>query len=427
MIEKNNTEQFPWFPLFGGSLLFVGLIYSSLLQIIGMVLLLLPSFLNLEFKPLSIRFKKNITQRFLLFLQNKNYLVITLIFWISFISVLNSDNLEKWWFFTSMKIPFLVLPFFVFNLPKWNQKHFYQLILVFILVVFSSSFALFSEIIKQPQTWQAIILKGQSIPTPIDHIKYSLFLSFSLITGLIILLQRKNLIFRGEKIILGIILAYLFVFLHLLAVRSGIVILYVNLAVYLLTILIRKKQYIQSIAVIAVLAAIPVIAYFSLPTFRAKVQYTVRDFKMSQQNKEMDYSDGERLRSYKIGMDIFETSPVTGVGVGDIFSEFATRYQAKYFTENPTNLPHNQFMTVAVSTGVIGLIFFCISFFFPFAWRNAWQDPLLMALFVLMLLSFLVENTLERQYSVSFYLVFLLLGMKQFFEGQGKESLSEKN
>jgi O-antigen ligase len=411
-----TSYLFLWF-----SVLFLGLLYSGTLQIIAMAMLFLPTFIRLETGPVAIRWNKDLAERLRLFWEKKQFLAITLVFWVSFFSFLNSDNLEKWWFFTSMKIPFLLFTFAVFNLPAFERKTFHRLLLLFALIIVFSSFRVIGPILDQPDTWKAIILQGQSIPTPMDHIKYSLFISFAIMAGLIVLLSREVLFFRGEKILFGSLLLYLFIFLHLLAVRSGIVILYVNLGVYILHILARRKQYLLGSAALLILLSMPVGAYFSLPTFRAKVDYSIRDFQMSRQNREMAYSDGERLRSYRVGIDIFESSPVTGVGVGDLFREYAIRYQLKYFVKNPTNLPHNQFLSVAAGTGVIGLILFAIAFFFPFACCNAWRDPFLRALFILMFLSFLVENTLERQYSVGFYLTFLLLGMKQFYRDRDSQ------
>ena len=228
------------------------------------------------------------------------------------------------------------------------------------------------------------------------------------------LLHKSNVIFKGEKIILGLALVYLFILIHFLAVRSGILILYVNLFVFFIIRTIRSKKYILGIAFIVGITATPFIAYLSIPTFKEKVQYSILDFKMSKQDKEVAFSDGERLRSYEVGWELFAKGPIGGIGVGDIFKEYEDLYEVKYFIKSPTRLPHNQFLTIAVSTGMVGLLFFLISFIFPFTFQSAYKDPFLLALFILMFLSFLVENTIERQYSVGFYLIFLLLGLNTF-------------
>jgi O-antigen ligase len=418
MIKKSTSTFMRNYQFFWFSVLFVGLLYWGTLQILAMLMLLLPSFIILEFSPFKIRWNKNFFQSTKDFIANRSFWLITLVFWVSLFSVFNSKNLDTWWFFTSMKLPFLLFTFAVYALPQLSKKTFQQVILVYVLILFFSSFQVLLPFFDRQEELRQLIAKGHSIPTPIDHIKYSLFLSFGIITSLMLVIDRGKLFFKGEKILLTLVLIYLFIFIHLLAVRSGILILYINLAVYGLTELIRRKKYLLGGLTLAIILSIPLIAYLVLPTFRAKVQYSIRDFQMSSQNKEMDYSDGERLRSYQIGWEMFEDSPITGFGVGDVFDEYAERYENKFYDTNPTFLPHNQFLTIAVSTGIVGLLFFSLSFFFPFLYKEAWKDPFLKALFILMLLSFLVENTLERQYSVGFYLVFLLLGLKQYFNGK---------
>lgn len=414
-LQSNGLRTYQFFWL---SILFIGLLYSGTFLVLSMIMLLLPSIFYIRLRPFQIRINADFLSNINRFIADRSYFIITFVFWVSLFSVFNSKDTSTWWFFTSMKLPFVLFTFALFCLPAFTKEVFQKLILVFVLILFISSFKVLIPFFEEPASLRAIILKGQSIPTPVDHIKYSLFLSFGIIAGILVLFNRTNLIFKGEKIILTLILAYLFIFIHLIAVRSGIIILYVNLAIYFLNLFLSKKRYLLSGLAALILISLPVVAYLSLPTFRAKVQYSIKDYQMSSQNKEMAYSDGERLRSYQIGWELFESNPITGVGVGDVFKEYADLYEIKYFTKNPTYLPHNQFLTMAVSTGVVGLMFFTLSFFFPFAYRGAWTDPFLKALFVLILLSFMVENTIERQYSVGFYLVFLVMGLKQFFAGQ---------
>jgi len=422
MIGKTSDNKLIQYQYFWLILLFISLLYSGTLLIISMIMLVLPSIISFEWKPFSIKFFPDFRRRMSDFTNEPSYFLITLIFWISCLSILNSADKETWLFFTNMKLPFLLLPFAFFNLPALSRKGYFSLFFIFVFILFGSSFEVIIQFFERPEQLRAIISQGQSIPTPVDHIKYSLFLSFGIIAGLIVLTSKIKVFFKGEKIILGILVLYLFIFIHLIAVRSGILILYVNLIVFIFATLWSKKQYLLGLALVLTILAIPFIAYKTIPTFKAKVNYSIRDYQMSSINKEMDFSDGERLRSYSIGWELFESSPIVGVGVGDVFKEYADLYEIRYFDKSPTYLPHNQFLTVAVFAGVIGLLFFMVSFFFPFLHRELWQDPLMRALFILMLLSFMVENTLERQYSVGFYLVFLLLGLNQLFKNKRDKS-----
>jgi O-antigen ligase len=378
-----------------------------------MIALLIPSFFIIRSNQLNLKSLKEWRSTLLQFFKQRNYFFITLIFGVYLLSGLNSKDTDTWLFFTLMKLPFLLFTIAMFNLPGFTRQNYFRLLMVFILILLGSTFGILPEFFSGVENLNELILKGHSIPTPVDHIKYSLFISFGIIVGLIILFSKERLFFHWEKPVIAIILVYLVIFIHLMAVRSGIIILYVNLAVFVFYRLLSIKRYMAGLFAIGLILALPVMAYFTMPTFRAKIEYSSEDFQMATRNRQMAFSDGERLRSYKVGWELFESSPITGVGIGDIRKSYEDLYTLRFFSKNPTFLPHNQFLTIAVASGVVGLIFFSLGFFLPFFYNGAWKDPFLKALFILMLLSFMVENTLERQYSVAFYLVFLLLGLNQ--------------
>jgi len=384
-----------------------------------MVMLILTILFDIEFRPFRIHFFPKFFLKVQQFTGNKAYLVITLFFWISLFSIFQSSNYSSWSFFTNMKLPFLLLPFTFFFFPDFSKREYYSLLLVFLFFIFCSSITVLYSVLTNPEILETI-KQGQAIPTPIDHIKYSLFISFAIISGLIILLNSGTMLWKYEKYFLGFILIYLVVFIHILAVRSGILILYMNLIVLLLVRTFSKKNYLLGVILLLFIITLPFMAYKAIPSFKEKIHYSILDYKMHKQNKDVAYSDGERFRSYEIGWELFNSSPISGIGVGDIFDEYAALYEQKYFTESPTKLPHNQFLTVATSTGIVGLIFFIIAFFFPITYLQAYKEPVFLSLHVLLLLSFMVENTIERQYSVGFYLVFLLLGLNQVHKNRLK-------
>ena len=409
-------------------ILFAALLYSGTLSIIAMIMLLLPAIVSLRWNPFQIQLFPDFGHKLKAYFHNRVYFILTLFFWIPLFSIFNSQDLGTWSFYTMMKLPFLLLPFAFFHFPDMKRRDFHLLLSGFLLVMAFSTGPVLYNYLQNPGVMTDLIGQGQSMETPVDHIKYSLFLSMAIVCGIILLFENKKEYPVAWRWMIGIFTAYLFLFIHILAVRSGIVILYANLAIYFLLSLLRQKNYLAGALILVILAGIPVAAYLGVPTFREKIQYTIRDFTMSRQDKGVAFSDGERIRSYEVGWELFEESPVTGIGIGDIFNEYESLYEIKYFMDAPTRLPHNQFLTMGVSVGVTGLIFFLIAFIFPFCYRKAlFRNSLLMALFVLFFLSFLVENTLERQYSVGFYLVFILLGLNQTYGNSRFKRLTAEN
>ncbi len=87
----------------------------------------------------------------------------------------------------------------------------------------------------------------------------------------------------------------------------------------------------------------------------------------SHQNKNIDSG---RIRLWKESIDLFKISPIVGISNGNIvfYSETVTEGSLSYFNHN--NDLHNGFLTILVSTGIIGFAFFCI-FGFRFAKHSA--------------------------------------------------------
>jgi hypothetical protein len=115
-----------------------------------------------------------------------------------------------------------------------------------------------------------------------------------------------------------------------------------------------------------------------------------------------------RLYFWKAAFVIIQHNPLIGVGIGDVQDELNTTY-AK--TKSPLSKewqkrPHNQFITVTVQLGIIGLFIFLVSLFYPLINLRKQLFVLYVPFFILLISSFLVEDTLETQAGMSFYVAF---------------------
>lgn len=130
-----------------------------------------------------------------------------------------------------------------------------------------------------------------------------------------------------------------------------------------------------------------------------------------------------RFEFWKAAIYIIKRNVWLGVGTGDAQAAF---HKAYYRTE--TNLSHewrlrshNQFLAIAVSFGILGLILFIFSLAYPvFVLRNKLNGLYFIFLFIVVI-SFLTEDTLESQSGVSFFAYFntllLWLGYSKKEEG----------
>lgn len=115
-----------------------------------------------------------------------------------------------------------------------------------------------------------------------------------------------------------------------------------------------------------------------------------------------------RLYFWKAAFEIIKRNPLIGIGTGDVQDELNTAYIK---TNSPLSKewykrPHNQFITIAVAFGIIGLFIFLISLFYPLLKLRKQLFILYFPFFILLISSFILEDTLESQAGMSFYVTF---------------------
>lgn len=106
-----------------------------------------------------------------------------------------------------------------------------------------------------------------------------------------------------------------------------------------------------------------------------------------------------RLEYWKLGWGIFIESPLLGVGTGDIKKEYQEAYQASNSTLKLKyqRRSHNQYLSILISLGVIGLILFLISILYPVFKYNGEFKLLYITSILIFLTSMLWEDTIESQ------------------------------
>jgi O-antigen ligase len=377
----------------------VGLVYSpallSLSSIAGIATALL--FGNYRLRDLP-RYLRHPTVAALIAL----YVIVLLSLW----------QTEDWTYYVErlrIKLPLLVLPLAWIGvepaLGDGRIRRYGRLCLLLLLSVTLAG-VLTDYVLHFAEYNQALEL-GQPIPVPRgNHVRFSLFLALGSVTGL-------HGWYRYGKRAEGYLAAFLFVGVHLLAVRTGLVAAYGGLTVYLLTVALRGKQYPLILAVGVAVLTLPAVAYLAVPTLRTKIDYTLHEWRFRNTDDPrsmLEYSDASRLTSIRIGIDVWRKQPLFGVGYGNLNRAMATAY-ADRLPGVASLRPHNQFVSALVAGGVVGLVW-TVGCFVLLGWGGGrWRQPHYLAVFTVLLLSCLVENTLESSVGVTlFTLSFLLAG-----------------
>lgn len=116
----------------------------------------------------------------------------------------------------------------------------------------------------------------------------------------------------------------------------------------------------------------------------------------------------QRIEYTKASFFLIRQHPLLGVGTGDIpkayekaYDEIQSPLQQKY-----RHKAHNQYLSITVGFGIIGLVWFLIVLFYPYFSSKKNRSLLYTLFMVILLISMLPEDTIESQAGVSFYAFF---------------------
>lgn len=256
--------------------------------------------------------------------------------------------------------------------------------------------------------YDGLYLYGNTFPVPFSsHIRYGLML--------VVAFQFAFYLFTETKSKWYIVLmVYLFCFLHLLAVRSSLVTLYISIVVLVIYIIVYYKKVLLGILSVVFLCIVLIIAYYQVNSFRNKINYTKWGIMQLAQNNKSESSDEGRFISLQYGIDIFKSNLLLGVGEGDLLNEMNKKYaaSANSGTYYKTNMPHNQFVWTGAASGLLGLLL--LGLFLVFCVREAFiRKNVSMIMFIFTVIgSMMVEQTWETQLGMTFFILPFLIYAK---------------
>ncbi len=391
----------------------IGLL-SVLLILAGM--LSSPAAMSIGMIGLTVNavFNKNVASLWRTFWGNRALLGLTGVFAIYAVSGFYSENTDFLLDRLRMKLPFLLLPFAVLSIPRFDTKLYYQLLYVFFWLVTAGclySLALFAQ---NPAEIIERYKQGQVLPTPVMHIRFSLMVAFCVGIGWQLFRERFYARYTWEPYLTLAVAIFLSAYLHFLAVRSGLVALYAVLFFLLLREIILQKRYWLGGISITALIVIGWLALWNIPTLYNKLGYMRWSLELFQKGVNLEeLSDSHRLGSILAGIDLSRQYFWTGVGVGDL-RQMCDAYFTKHFPGLAGNelMPHNQYIFVFAATGVLGFLYFIWATTYPLFYRRSFRWPLTVAFHLIVWSSFLTEHTIETQLGTAFYITFVLLSIR---------------
>lgn len=344
-------------------------------------------------------------------LKNKWWLIGLVWIGMYLLSGLWSEDMQEWGERVSVKLPILLLPISFSVLPAFSQKQIRAFtILAACLYLITIGYSV-SFLIADPSYYIEQYRFSKVLPTLAskDYIRYSLSIS------LFIIWCFSSWRYLGNKLakwFIGFIIVILSIYIHIIAVKTGVLVLYSFFLIWGLYLSFTKKPII-GIVLITTIFVSAIGAYKYVPTFTQKVDYFRFSWKvLSRGEYNSNFSDIGRVVSYDITRKVLPEYIWAGAGAGDIQLAMNKGYDKWYpKVEDEKRLkPHNQFMIVALGCGIPMMLVFAVWVFYPLAWMKRTREGFFMfAVWCVMFIPLMVEPFLELQFGVYVYLFYMLL------------------
>ena len=190
----------------------------------------------------------SLSSNFKLFIKDKLAVLLTAIFLVSALSYFQSTDIGFWAERIRIKLPFLILPFAISSLFPIDKKQFNYLLFVFWISI--AGYVLYSSIhfVFHYQNIIQSYAAAQTLWTPKDHIRFSLAVACSIWLGMYLYRANFFIKYEFEKQIYLYTSILLVIYLHILAVRSGLLGFYISIIYFFFYFLLIKKKWKHALA-----------------------------------------------------------------------------------------------------------------------------------------------------------------------------------
>ncbi|MDX1943739.1 MAG: O-antigen ligase family protein [Saprospiraceae bacterium] len=384
-------------------MILIGLLCSEMLMSSGMIIL-----------TANAVFNQQIQVNFRIFFQNRVLLGLTAIFGVVLISGLWSSNGDWLADRLRMRLPFLLMPFAVVAIPKFDKKVYFPILASFFWLVIIVCLYSITHFILNYDAMIEGYKQGHVMFTPVMHIRFSLIVAVCIAIGWYLYQEKFYLKYPIEQTLILIASVFLLIYLHILAVRTGLVSLYAALGFFVLHNILKTKRYTLGIGLALMMVIALALAIRFVPTLWNKLGYTLWSLEQIAKGERLaDLSDSYRLATIEAGIQLGNKQPLLGTGWGDILDETEAYLQQKY-PELLTiiYMPQSEYLLFYAASGIVGLLIFIWASLQPLFYKKAWQNLFICAFHIIMILSFIIEQTIETQLGTAIYIIFAVMNIR---------------
>jgi O-antigen ligase len=149
--------------------------------------------------------------------------------------------------------------------------------------------------------------------------------------------------------------------------------------------------------------------YTNLSSLKGRIYETWWEFDLYKRSGDPNgHSLTQRFEYWKTALAIITENRLIGVGTGDVKAAIDEQYEKSNSTlyKEFRLRTHNQYLSIAIAFGSIGLAWFLFTLIYPMLKQKMLFDYLYITFFIITVISFFTEDTLETQAGATFFAFF---------------------
>jgi len=149
--------------------------------------------------------------------------------------------------------------------------------------------------------------------------------------------------------------------------------------------------------------------YQNISSIHARLLQIVWEYDQSIHGRDASgHSVTQRFEYWRAARGIIKEHPLGGVGTGDMPKAYNAQYvkMNSSLDERYRLRAHNQYLSITVAFGFMGLIYFLFALAAPMIMTKKYLDYFYLTFFIIAMLSMITEDTLETQAGATFFAFF---------------------
>lgn len=319
-----------------------------------------------------------------------------------------TENLEEWGERVQVKLPLLLLPLAMAYPLRLSRKQNAVLMSGVCLLLLSGIAFSLSFFVKDAARIAQQYSSSYTFRTPAYncHICFSAFCAATVFW----IVAQWSRLSSTSRMLAGFTAVVLIAYLHLLAAKTGLVMLY-GAGVLLIVRDVYRRRFRRVSLILGSLLLLLALAWTAVPTFRARMGYIRWSIEEYQSGRPAaHYSDPGRIYSYQVALAQIKAAPLGGHGAGDLKTAMDAGYDRLFPQIAPENrlVPHNQFLASGVAVGIPATLVFLLWWLsIPIDALRRSQRFYNIGIWVLVSVLLFVDPAFEVQFGMAVFLFFL--------------------